>query len=606
LFAQFLAHEARAANKIKRASSITVIIGNPPYSKMSANLTQDAVSLVEPFRYIDGRPVVERGALALELNLQDDYVKFFGFMIKKMKSTPRVIGSYISNFRYLDSRSLRGMRKAIIDAVSRLTLVNLGGHVASRRDIGETDENVFDIEQGVAICFLRKTGAVQEADARYTRLLGTRQEKYSALLHSDVNDLSQSECSFVPPMYKLTGGGSSTINKEYNSWPSIEEIFPMNSGGIITSRDGLAIAFDAESLHRKMQVFARSPEGDNSVQKRIGFSVKAKWDVEACKRGLRAEGIPRDYIRPILYRLFDVRQVYYYIPLIDTPSRPICTMLEDGSNLVLLTPRVKTTPNFCHVFVSRVPAEKKVASHDRATQMFPLWTIVDGSELLQEDKIRAPNVGRQFAGRLRRLLGLEEDSRLLCPQAILHYIYAILHCPSYRKRYGRLLKDDYPRIPLTTDRDLYQALGSLGADLVALHLLEDSYAAASWTRKRKDCPLQYPISKFLEGANGTTLGSFSKRTCYQNGRVYLDTSQRATSSYFDGVPENVWNFDIGGYQVLHKWLYDRRGTRGQPGRTLTDEDIAHYQRIVVALKETIRLMSEIDEVIDAQGGWPIR
>ena len=101
------------------------------------------------------------------------------------------------------------------------------------------------------------------------------------------------------------------------------------------------------------------------------------------------------------------------------------------------------------------------------------------------------------------------------------------------------------------------------------------------------------------------MGKFSKRKCYQDRHVYLDTSSLTHSSYFDGVPEDVWNFHIGGYQVLYKWLYDRRETRTEPGRVLTQQDIAHYQRIVAALKETIRLMNEIDAVIDDHGGWPI-
>jgi hypothetical protein len=117
--------------------------------------------------------------------------------------------------------------------------------------------------------------------------------------------------------------------------------------------------------------------------------------------------------------------------------------------------------------------------------------------------------------------------------------------------------------------------------------------------------LQQPITTFVERGTGRTMGAFGKRTCYQDGRVYLDTSQRSHSSYFERVPPEVWEFQIGGYQVLHKWLYDRRGVRGEPGRTLTEEDIKHYQRVVVALKETMGLMEQIDEVIEEHGGWPI-
>jgi hypothetical protein len=158
-------------------------------------------------------------------------------------------------------------------------------------------------------------------------------------------------------------------------------------------------------------------------------------------------------------------------------------------------------------------------------------------------------------------------------------------------------------VPLETDHP-GQALS--GPALVALHLLEDDYPAASWNVGRiGNSPLQSPITTFVERETGTTMGAFSKRTCYRGGRVYLDTSNLKRSSYFDGVPEEVWNFHVGGYHVLYKWLYDRRGTKGQPGRTLTPEDIEHYQRVVVALKEMMRLMGEIDKVINGHGGWPM-
>jgi predicted helicase len=228
------------------------------------------------------------------------------------------------------------------------------------------------------------------------------------------------------------------------------------------------------------------------------------------------------------------------------------------------------------------------------------------------DQSPRPNFKAPFLRILAETLGLPQRGEFslpedLAPEGIFHYIYALLHSPVYRTRYADFLKIDFPRLLLTSSRELFVALACLGADLIALHLLEDDYPPASWNQGgcTRVSPLKQPMTAFVERATGTTMGAFSKRSCYQEGRVYLDTSQCSHSSYFDGVPEEAWNFHIGGYQVLHKWLYDRRGTRGQPGRTLTEEDIAHYQRIVVALKETIRLMGEIDEAIDVHGGWPI-
>lgn len=88
-----------------------------------------------------------------------------------------------------------------------------------------------------------------------------------------------------------------------------------------------------------------------------------------------------------------------------------------------------------------------------------------------------------------------------------------------------------------------------------------------------------------------------EKVSYADGAVWLDKAQTAG---FRGAPEAVWNFHIGGYQVCEKWLKDRRG------RTLSAEDIEHYQRVVVALNETMRIMEEIDAVIEEHGGWPIR
>jgi len=135
----------------------------------------------------------------------------------------------------------------------------------------------------------------------------------------------------------------------------------------------------------------------------------------------------------------------------------------------------------------------------------------------------------------------------------------------------------FPRLPLTSNRDLFFRLAAMGGELVALHLIESP--------KRNDLITEFPE----KGDNTVEKVQYADK----DKRVWINKSQ-----YFGGVPAEVWAFHIGGYQVCEKWLKDRRG------RKLTYEDTQHYQRIVVALNETIRLMGEIDKVIEAQGGWP--
>jgi predicted helicase len=165
----------------------------------------------------------------------------------------------------------------------------------------------------------------------------------------------------------------------------------------------------------------------------------------------------------------------------------------------------------------------------------------------------------------------------------------VFHSPGYRSRYAEFLKIDFPRLPLTGNLELFRALARLGGELVALHLLESP-------------KLNKPLTIYTGPPNPEV-----KRVGWANKAVWLDappTPRGATvAPYpgtigFRGVPEAVWNFHIGGYQVCEKWLKDRKG------RTLSKEDIAHYHRIVVALAETIRLMKEVDEIINQHGGWP--
>jgi predicted helicase len=552
-----LAHEAQAVNGVKRRQRFTVVIGNPPYSKMSGNLSPAAVALIEPFRHVDGQLIVEKGALALELNLQDDYVKFWGLLCKDILATNAGVGSFISNSRYLGSPTLRGFRGYLCEHLSKAYFLDLGGQVSERKSVGTADENVFDIEQGVAIGTVVKLHPTGLTTVRSGRLVGLRSEKYNFLLQSTTLDISNS-VSVASPYYRFNRA-EDEADKEFYTWPALNEIMPFNSGCVITSRDNLAIDFSSGTLLKKIQRFASSHRGDRTIEKEIGYSVKAKWDVERCKKEIRALTRPDKYVRPILYRPFDTRFVFYLPSLLDTPSRPVCESVYEHHNLVLLSPGVKTSSEFTHALISRFPAEKKACSHDRATQMFPLYSHKKG--LLD---VLVPNI----------------NSKIFRTEACeaLNYIYAIMYSPGYRSRYGAALRDSFPRIPpFPADNAIALKLARLGGELIALHLLESP-------------KLAYLITEFIGGRNPEV-----EKISWSQGTVWIDKAQ---TTGFKGVSEEAWNFHVGGYQVCEKWLKDRRS------RTLSKGDINHYQKIIVALAETIRLMKEIDEVIESHGGWP--
>ncbi len=557
-----LAHEAQAVNAVKYKQRFTVVVGNPPYAKMSSNLGEYAVNLIEPFRSVDGERIVERGALAHEINLQDDYVKFYGLMFRVLSASHVGIGSYISNFRYLDSGSLRGFRSHALGLFGRLSLLHLGGHVADRNTSSEPDDNVFDIEQGVAIALLSGGPSPQaRAEVRYGRLFGNRVDKHNKLYATTMSILASETLSPAPPFYTFRPAAGSE-ETEFRAWSALDDIFPHNSGCVITSRDNLAIGFTPDELLEVIQQFADSRPGDTQIEKEIGYSVKAKWDVEACKRLIRRQGVRRDLVRPILYRPFDQRYVYYLPQLLDTPSRPVSELLVNRNNYVLLTPKVKTTHVFTHALVSRDTAEKKVCSHDRATQMFPLWTETLGG--------RSVNFGS-----VRFRAGDDSGD----PESVLAYFYAILYSNGYRSRYGQALREVFPHIPPPQAPTLFDSLASFGNHLIALHLLESPL-------------LDKPVTTYTGPPKpGVEKISYTS----EDQTVWLDKTQ---TRGVVGVPEPVWNFRIGGYQVCHKWLKDRKG------RQLSKEDIDHYQKIVVALAETIKIMAQIDKTIEAHGGWP--
>jgi len=664
-FAGFLSKESNAAARVKRQAPITVVIGNPPYAGHSATKSEWIAGLlrgtdsegrrVENYFEVDGHGLDERNPKWLN----DDYVKFIRFGQWRIEQTGAGILAFITNHGYLDNPTFRGMRQSLMAAFDAIYVLDLHGSLKKREKTpdGGPDENVFDIMPGVAILLavkrpvqtseVSKTSEVYHAD-----LWGLRGQKYAQLLKTYVGSTLWEAVSPCTPFY-LFVPQDVAVRAEYMQGWKITEAMPTNVLGFQTHRDRFAIAFDKEEIRRRIELMRGKKLSDNQFRERFGVRDNRDWQLTRARQQLRADKLWEKAITLCLYRSFDRRWCYFSTVAMDYPRRELLDHVARRDNLCLLSSRQQATPGYRHCWVARDPANDCVVSTTsrEANQVFLLYlypdstnaTLFDSQEPTDAPGGRRPSLSPDFITDLSQHLALRfipdgrgDLSQTFGPEDIFHYTYAVFHSPTYRTRYTEFLKIDFPHLPLTSDRELFAILAGLGADLVALHLLEDDYPAASWNQtpgarhlqpnvvtkhnsandssrhKQRTSevpgtfsPLQHPITTFVEGINGSTMGAFSKSTCYQDGQVYLDTSQRSRSSYFDGVPEEVWNFHIGGYQVCRKWLYDRRGKKGVPGRTLTADDIAHYQRFVVALQETIRLMEEIDEVIEAHGGWPI-
>jgi predicted helicase len=273
-----------------------------------------------------------------------------------------------------------------------------------------------------------------------------------------------------------------------------------------------------------------------------------------------------------------------------------------GWNLAVVAMRqVSLDAGFSHIGVTRIiPNNRCFYSTKGKISYFPLYLFSGESDLVSKagELIGVncqPHVLQRFADEAGLQTvgeGVGDFAKTLGPEAVLQYILAITHSNGYRARFAEFLRSDFPRLPLCSNAELLRYLCTLGADVVALHLLEDDYPAASWNLSKPKArnPLKNLITRFSGKGDAEVATGYPK---YANGYVFINPSGR-----FEGVPEKIWNFHVGGYQVCEKWLKDRRG------RPLSEQDILHYRRVVAALKETIRLMDEIDRVIEAHGGWP--
>lgn len=602
-----LAHEAKAVNEVKRQVRFTVVIGNPPYAVTSANSGEWITDLVRKDYY--PRDLIKEQNPKL---LLDDYVKFIRFAQQVISQTG--IGSIgiITNHGYLDAPTFRSMRFRLMQEYKTIYIVDLHGNT-KRKEVspdGSKDENIFDIQQGVSICLLVRTQSARNGSStqiQHADFFGTRESKYQTLkMEKPIENWAWLPISPASVFY-LFKPQNSDVESEYQNGYRMTDIFPLTSTGIKTHRDHFVLDFDQVSLQKRIADFRNAGISDAELRKSYRLPDTRDWKLDIRRRSFLEDRKWKNKFIRCHYRPFDFRYYYHHDDLVELARRDIMDNLLSGDNIGLATTRQTTTLGFDHVICSRFPIEMKTCSHDRGSNFFPLY--LGETELIPNSQIgfftgndqiigkRRCNLAPEFLESISEKIGLEFVSgaagdlqTVFGPEDVFHYIYSILYDPTYRSRYIELLKIDFPRVPLTSSLDLFRSLTNLGEQLIALHLVEfvltdEPDAPADWPR--------YPRLARFRGGDRTVAKFPSAAKAWADGTVAINGS-----SGFVGVPEAVWNFQIGGYQVCHKWLKDRKG------RTLSDEDLLHYAKIVTALHETIRLMEEIDEVIDDHGGWP--
>ena len=615
-----LAEEAQEASAIKKELPIMVVLGNPPYAGHSANNNPWIDGLlkgelpngtrVKSYYEVDGHPLDERNPKWL----QDDYVKFIRFAQWRIEQTGAGVLAYVSNHGYLDNPTFRGMRQSLMQTFDEIYLLDLHGNARKRETApdGGPDENVFDIMQGVAIgIFIKASGSERLATVHHANLWGQRKNKYKWLATEDATTTHWKELSPRSPHYLYVPQDVSRLEEYEGGWQT-SEVMPVNVLGFQSHRDSFAVAFTEQQMIGRVKALLDEDNPTSRLKDRYDLQDTQSWTLSEARQALRGGDGWKEGLVQCSYRPFDQRYCHYRNALMDRPRRILIDHVAGRDNICLNTVRQTKKDAWRHALVSDAPTPAVFIEIKDGSTVFPLYLYPERNPARLFDDTatspwqpdpdhgsRVPNLSKAFVDDFEDSLDLGFDPHktgnapgdTFGPRDVLAYIYAIFHSPTYRERYAEFLKIDFPRMPLTSDVDLLWNLVEKGDDLIDLHLMEHSRLSEQITSfpvpgndvvKRRG---GYP--KFIPaGESRTKTGEVA-----ENNRVYINLKQ-----YFKGVPKDVWEFQVGGYQVLHKWLKDRKG------RKLSYKDKVHWQKIVVALKETIRLMNEIDEAIPS---WPI-
>ncbi|MEX2277082.1 MAG: type ISP restriction/modification enzyme [Cucumibacter sp.] len=541
--------EVEAAQHVKERP-IIVITGNPPYSAHSKNTGAWITNAIEAYKMVDGHHFGEKKHW-----LHDDYVKFIRFAQLKVEEMEEAVVGIITNHSWLDNPTFRGMRQSLMRSFEQIYVLDLHGNAKKkeRAPDGSNDENVFDIEQGVSISIFVKKSNLKRGVWRCD-LWGSRLEKYQNLAESSFTSVNWKEIDVDNTQYLFKELGPRENSQAYREFWSVTDILQEYSAGVITARDRFAIAITPEELRQRISKLTDSSRTDQSIRDEFGLNDTRGWALSKARKVLRESPDWNSSIQTILQTPFDLRFVAYDIRLIDWGRWQFFSKLAENGIGLCVPRKIDIQNPWDHVFVADGLISHHAISMKEVNYIFPIF----------------------FEGRENLSAGFREflDSSYnhpYTPEEVLGYIYAILHTPIYREIYSDLIRIDFPRVPFPSNSEDFEEMSTLGWALVQAHLM-------------REVP-RHSLADF-HGKGDRIV----ERVRYVSEEEAVHISE---TRFFKPVPQEVWEFHIGGYQVLDKYLKSRKG------RVLTLDEITHVASVADSLAFTIEQMDKLDAAYKA-------
>lgn len=593
-FGTFVSDEANAANALKRETPVMVVMGNPPYNEKSANKGKWIMDLMDDYKQEPGesKKVIRINKRTKQKTfkntlkernpkgINNDYCKFIRLGQHFVNRTQEGVLAYITANTFLDTRLFRGMRYDLLKTFDKIYIINLHGSTMRSESTPELkDQCIFDIMQGVSInIFIKKKDKETSSLAQvfYKDIYGSRKLKLDFLAENQLSTVDFQEIVPSAPLY-IFRPHDNHLQEVYESGFKIDKLMPNYVQGFKTGKDEISIQFDKELLeelckdilnNNSHDVITKYSLPDNAVQKIQSIRKEIttsnyNWKNNLCK---------------INYRPFDNRWTIYGKIFMDRHRPEIQKNIINKNNIVLgigKSGNVMGNSEWSLVSISDMAMDINVIPRG-GIYLFPLY--------IYEGMLQYANFTPDIVKKIESITELfmqdchdtERSENGFLPIDLIDYIYAVLYSPSYRDTYNDFLQSDFPIIPYPNSADYFFSIAEKGKELRELHLMK--------TIKQQDIITQYPVydanndnivlsRKFVENDNDT-------------GRVYINETQ-----YFDNVPKDVWEMFISGYQVADKWLKDRLNKK------LTNEEIIHYQKMIVAIKRTIEIQEDIDNII---------